>query len=205
MPPPKKEAIYIILPTVGLYILVLLLFLSTPIISVANFFIRFGALFGFTSMFIATLMTPFAVELYKIFGKPFVKIHHIYSISGLLLVTLHPLIFAVSVDNIAVFVPDFSSWTSFWVLAGRLALPFIYIAVLGALLRKKAFKGWRIIHALNYVAMFLAYVHGVLIGTDFQQNIGILIIFTIMIILSFGVLGYKRYLTYRRKMGKKES
>jgi len=204
MPPPRKSAIYIILPTIGLYILILLLFLSTPLYSVGDFFIRFGALFGFTSMFVATLMTPFAVELYKIFGKPFVKIHHIYSITGLILVTLHPLIFAVTVDNIAVFVPDFSSWYGFWSLGGRLALILIYIAILGALLRKVAKKSWRIIHALNYVALFLAYVHGVLIGTDFQ-NIGILITFTIMMFLSFGVLGYKRYLTYRRKKGKKES
>ena len=204
MPPPRKAAIYIILPTVGLYILILFLFLSTPFYSVGDFFIRFGALFGFTSMFVATLMTPFAVELYKIFGKPFVKIHHIYSITGLILVTLHPLIFAVTVDNIAVFVPDFSSWYGFWSLGGRLALILIYIAILGALLRKLAKKSWRIIHALNYVALFLAYVHGVLIGTDFQ-NIGILITFTIMMFLSFGVLGYKRYLTYRRKKGKKES
>ncbi len=204
MPLPKKEAIYIILPTLGLYILNLIFFLSTPFSSVADFFIRFGALFGFTSMFVATMMTPFAVELYKIFGKPFIKIHHVYSITGLLLVTLHPLIFAVSADNIAVFVPDFTSWYGFWSLGGRLALILIYLAIFGAILRKKLIKGWRIIHALNYVALFLAYIHGVLIGTDFQ-NIGILIVFTIMIILSFGVLGYKRYLVYKRKSGKNKA
>jgi hypothetical protein len=203
MTPLKKEAIYIILPTLGLYILIIILFLSTPYSSVADFFIRFGAIFGFTSMFVATMMTPFVVELYKIFGKPFVKIHHVYSIMGLLLVTLHPLIYAVYVDSIAVFVPDFTSWVGFWSLGGRLALILIYIAIFGALLRKKLMKGWRIIHALNYAALFLAYIHGVLIGTDFQ-NIGILITFTIMFILSFGVLGYKRYITYRGKRGKKE-
>ncbi len=198
MSPLKKEAIYIILPTVGLYILILILFLSTPFNSVADFFIRFGAIFGFTSMFVATMMTPFVVKLYKMFGKPFVKIHHVYSLTGLLLVTLHPLIFAVSVDNIEVFVPDFSSWYGFWSLGGRLALILIYFAIFGSLLRKKFIKGWRIIHALNYIALFLAYVHGVLIGTDFQ-NLGILIIFTVMIILSYGVLIYKRYLKFKRK------
>ncbi|MFX1600671.1 MAG: hypothetical protein ACFFB6_08755, partial [Promethearchaeota archaeon] len=80
----------------------------------------------------------------------------------------------------------------------------IYVAVLGALLRKKIQKNWRIIHILNYVALFLAYVHGVLIGTDFQ-NIGILVIFTIMIVLSFGVLIFKRYLIYNRKRGKSKT
>ncbi|MFX0141284.1 MAG: hypothetical protein ACFFDN_47025 [Candidatus Hodarchaeota archaeon] len=195
----KKEAIYIIVPTIALYVLILVFFLMTAFSSVSDFFVRFGALFGFTSMFVATMMTPFAVQLYKIFGKPFVKIHHIFSITGLLLVTLHPLVFAVSVDNIAVFIPDFTSWFGFWSLGGRLALILIYIAILGAFLRKKFTKGWRVIHALNYAALFLAYIHGVLLpGTDFQ-NIGILIIFTIMIILSFTTLIYKRYMSFKRK------
>jgi hypothetical protein len=195
----KKEAIFLILPTIGFYILILIFFLLTPFSSVSDFFVRFGAIFGFTSMFVATMMTPFAVQLYKIFGKPFVKIHHIFSITGLLLVTLHPLVYAVSVDNIAVFIPDFTSWFGFWSLGGRLALILIYIAILGAFLRKKFTKGWRVIHALNYAALFLAYIHGVLLpGTDFQ-NVGILIIFTCMIILSFTTLIYKRYMSFKRK------
>lgn len=198
MPPLKKQAIFLILPTLALYILIFILFLLTPFSDAFNFIIRFGAIFGFTSMFIATMMTPFVVQLYKIFGKPFVKIHHIYSIMGLILITLHPVAFAISVVDITVFIPDFSSWYGFWSLGGRLALILIYIAVLGALLRKKITKYWRIIHIFNYIALFLAYVHGVLIGTDFQ-NLGILIIFTIMIILSFSVLIYKRYLKFKRK------
>ena len=198
MPPSKKKAIYIIVPTVCLYILVLVLFLLTPIGTAYDFFIRFGALFGFTSMFVATMMTPFAVQLYKIFGKPFVKIHHIYSITGLLLITLHPVVFAISVFDITVFIPDFTSWIDFWRLGGRLALILIYLAVIGALLRKKLTKYWRILHILNYAALFLAYVHGVLIGTDFQ-NIGILIIFSCMIIVSFGILAFKRYISFKRK------
>lgn len=204
MPPPKKQAIFLILPTLALYILVFILFLLTPFSDAFNFIIRFGALFGFTSMFIATMMTPFVVQLYKIFGKPFIKIHHLYSIAGLILITLHPVAFAIWKLDITVFLPDFTSWYGFWSLGGRLALILIYIAVLGALLRKKITKNWRIIHVLNYVALFLAYVHGVLIGSDFQ-NIGILIIFTIMIILSFGVLLFKRYLIYKRKMGRSKN
>jgi len=198
MPPQKKKAIYVIIPILCLYILILILFLLTPFTDAFSFIIRFGALFGFTSMFIATMMTPFVVQLYKIFGRPFVKIHHIFSITGLVLITLHPVMFAISEMNLLVFIPVFSSWIRFWELGGRLALILIYIAVIGALLRKKVRKNWRIIHALNYVALFLAYVHGVLIGQDFR-NVGILVIFTIMIILSFGVLIFKRYLIYKRK------
>jgi predicted ferric reductase len=201
MPPPKKEALYIIIGTLILYLLILVLFLSTPFPDAFNFIIRFGAIFGFTSMFIATMMTPFAVQLYKIFGKPFIKIHHIYSITGLVLISLHPISFAIYVMDIAVFVPVFDTWLRFWQLAGRLAIYLIYIAILGVLVRKKFKNNWRILHALNYVALFLAYVHGVLIGTDFQ-NLGILIIFTVMIILSFGVLIYKRILSFKRKKKK---
>ncbi|MFX1303464.1 MAG: ferric reductase-like transmembrane domain-containing protein [Promethearchaeota archaeon] len=196
--PLKKEAIYIISATLSLYILILVLFLLTPFTDGFNFIIRFGAIFGFTSMFIATMMTPFVVRLYKIFGKPFVKIHHLFSITGLILITLHPVAFAIWKLDITVFLPDFTSWYGFWSLGGRLALILIYIAVLGALLRKKIKKNWRIIHILNYVALFLAYIHGVLIGSDFQ-NIGIHIIFTIMIILSFTTLFFKRYISFKRK------
>lgn len=198
MPAPKKEAIYIIIPTICLYILILVLFLLTPFVDTYDFLIRFGALFGFTSMFVATMMTPFAVQLYKIFGKPFIKIHHIYSITGLALITLHPVAFAILSLDITVFIPDFTSWYGFWSLGGRLALILIYLAVIGALLRKKVAKYWRFLHVVNYAALLLAYIHGVLIGTDFQ-NLGILIIFTCMIILSFGVLIFKRYLSFKRK------
>lgn len=200
----EKKAIYIIIATVSLYILILVFFLLTPFTDGFNFVIRFGALFGFTSLFITTLMTPFVVQLYKIFGSSFIRIHHLFSIAGLILITLHPVAFAISRLDITVFVPVFDTWYGFWSLGGRLALILIYIAVIGALLRKKLTKNWRIIHILNYVALFLIYVHGVLIGSDFQ-NIGIFIIFTIMIVMSFGVLLYKRYLSFKRKKGKSKS
>lgn len=193
----KKEALCIITATISLYILILVLIFLEPFEDGHIFIIRFAALMGFTSMFIATIMTPFMVQLYKIFGKPFIKIHHLYSISGLILITLHPIAFAISKLDITIFVPVFYPWYDFWSLGGRVALILIYIAVLGSLLRKKI-KNWRIIHMLNYIALFLAYIHGVLIGTDFK-TLGILIIFTAMLILSFGVLIFKRYLIYKRK------
>lgn len=193
----KKEAINIIVATISLYVLILVLIFLEPIKDGLDFIIRFGALMGFTSMFVATIMTPFMVQLYKIFGKPFIKIHHLYSIAGLILITLHPVAFAISKLDITIFVPVFYPWYDFWSLGGRVALILIYLAVLGSLLRKKI-KNWRILHILNYIALFLAYIHGVLIGTDFK-TLGIFIIFTLMLILSFGVLIFKRYFSYKRK------
>jgi len=194
----NKKAIGLISINLILFIIVLILFLQTPISDPYSFFIRLGALFGFTAIFLATTMSPFMVQLYKIFGKPFVKQHHLYSIFGLIMITLHPVVFAIFKMDITVFVPDFSSWIAFWELAGRPALILVYIASLAAIIRKKIQKYWRIFHILNYVALLFAYVHGVLIGTDFQ-NLGILIIFTVMLIISFGSFGLKRYQTYRRK------
>ncbi len=195
----NKKAIGLISINLLLFIVVFILFLLTPALDAFSFFVRLGALFGFTSMFIATTMSSFMVQLYKIFGKPFVKLHHIYSIFGLIMVTLHPVVYAISVMNILVFVPDVSSWLAFWELAGRPALIIIYIGALAAILRTKIKKYWRFFHYLNYVALIFAYFHGVLLpGTDFQ-NPGIFILFTIMLVISIGTFGYKRYQTYTRK------
>jgi len=194
----NKKAIGLISINLVLFIVVFILFLFSPTSDVFSFFVRLGALFGFTAMFIATTMSPFMVELYKIFGKPFVKLHHIYSIFGLIMVTLHPIVFAISSLDILVFIPDVSSWIAFWELAGRPAIYLIYLASLAALLRTKMKKYWRVFHYLNYIALIFAYVHGVLIGTDFQ-NLGIFILFTAMLVISIGTFGLKRYQTYKRK------
>lgn len=194
----NKKAVGLIGINLALFIVVFILFLQTPISDPFYFFIRLGALFGFTAIFIATTMSPFMVQLYKIFGKPFIKQHHIYSIFGLIMITLHPVAFAISEMNIFVFIPVFYPWIRFLELGGRLALILIYIAVLAAIIRKKVQKYWRFFHILNYIALLLIYIHGLLIGTDFR-NIGILIIFTIMLIISFGSFGLKRYQNYKRK------
>ncbi len=194
----NRKAIGLISINLLLFIAVFILFLLTPIPDTYNFFIRLCALFGFTAMFIATTMSPFMVQLYKIFGKPFVKLHHIYSIFGLIMVTLHPVIFAISKMDITVFIPDFSSWISFWELAGRPALILIYIATIAAILRKRIQKYWRVFHVLNYIALLFVYIHGVLIGTDFQ-NLGILILFSAMLIISISSFLLKRYQKYSRK------
>jgi len=199
----NKKAVGLVSVNIILFIVIFILFLQTPISDSFSFYIRLGALFGFTALFIATTMAPFMVQLYKIFGKPFIKLHHLYSIMGLILITLHPTVFALSVLDITVFIPVFYPWIDFWRLAGRPALILIYIAVLAAILRKKISKSWKFFHILNYIALFFGYIHGLLIGTDFQ-NIGIAIIFTIMIIISIGSFGLKRYQNYKRNKNLKE-
>ncbi len=195
----KRNILFLIIGNV--LILILLIIKIVPIKNSLDLIIRFAALFGFICLFIATILTSFIPKIYKIFGKSFMKIHHIYSILGLILITIHPFAFAIDQLDITIFIPIFYPWNDFWRLAGRPALILIYVAIIAVILRKKISKIWRYLHALNYVALFFAYIHGVLIGTDFQDPT-IFIIFTVMIIISIISFFYKRYLKFKKKKNK---
>ncbi len=116
---------------------------------------------------------------------------------------MHPIAFSIQAANPGVFIPVLYPWYDFWLLARRPALILIYIALVAVILRKKNPKAWRPLHALNYIALFFGYIHGILIGTDFR-NIGILIFFTLMVISSYMALIYKRYQTYKINQKRKE-
>lgn len=194
---------YCILIAIGaIYIGVTIIKILTPASSEYNFLIRLFGLWGFISLSIATIMTPFLREIMKNFGKPFLKIHHLFAFSGTVFITLHPIVLAINQMTLAVFLPNFDSWLRFWELAGRPALILLYIGLVGVLFRRKL-KDWRIVHALMYPMLLMGYVHGVLIGTDFQ-NVGILVIFTILFALSMAAFVLKRYRAYHQKQVKKQ-
>lgn len=190
----KKKGYYGLGAIIGLYIVVVVLFLASPSPEYFdyNFFVRFFALTGFYFLCVSVIMTPFVREIYQIFGKPFQSFHHIFGAVGLAGATLHPVIFAIEVSDISVFLPDFSEWIVFWELAGRPAFFVIYIAVIAALLRRKMQKYWRGLHSLMYLAIIFIFFHGYLIGSDFE-NIGVLIIFTVLFVASMIAPIYKRY------------
>jgi predicted ferric reductase len=124
---------------------------------------------GYVAIFAAIVSSAYMRELYRLLGRPFLWGHHVVSISGLILIVIHPLALATETASAAVFVPKFNSWLVFWQLGGRPALYLIAVASIGALLRKRWRKSWRNIHMLNYIAFLLGTVHAVLIGTDFGQ------------------------------------
>jgi predicted ferric reductase len=162
-------------------------------------FIRLSALYGFLMMAIAAIMTPFLSTIYRIFGRPFLTIHHIFAAFGVVLATLHPVAFAIQIMNPAVFLPKTQSWIDFWANAGRPALILLYIALAGALLRTK-WKQWRYSHALMYVVLLFVIVHGNLVGTDFASiEIRILYngIFAAVVVAFF--LGIRKKLQKRKK------
>jgi sulfoxide reductase heme-binding subunit YedZ len=133
--------------------------------------IRGCALLGYLAIFLAIIISAYMRQMVRIFGRPFIQVHHILSVTGLVLITLHPLGVALYDRSLGVFVPLFDSWLVFLQLGGRPAWYLIGVASLAALLRKTFQQNWRAIHILNYLAFFLATVHAILIGTDFQPLI----------------------------------
>ena len=124
------------------------------------------------------------------------------SVSGLILVAVHPLALAIETENAAVFVPRFDSWAVFWQLGGRPALYLIAVASLGALLRRSWRQSLRTIHMLNYVAFLLGTVHAVLIGTDFGQPFLRLVPITMALVM--GAVFVRKRLGQRRAKMRRE-
>jgi hypothetical protein len=134
-------------------------------------FIRGAAMLGYLAVFLAIVSSAYMRTLVRFFGRSFVQVHHILSVTGLILITLHPLGVAWADGTLRVFVPRFDSWSVFLQLGGRPAWYLFAIATLAAVIRITLGRNWRMIHFLNYVAFLLATIHGILIGTDFQSTI----------------------------------
>lgn len=167
--PVPRGTWYLIL-TGGIAIgLVIGLIALQPFGSPLNWFIRGMALLGYLTVFLAILSSAYMKQIYRILGRPFVKAHHILSVTGLILLTLHPI--AVTVQNASptVFLPRFGSWGDFLRWGGAPAWYLIGAASLATVLRKTIGKRWRLIHILNYIAFALATIHATQIGSDFQR------------------------------------
>ena len=164
---------------------------ANPSISPLTTGIRIAGLTGFVALAGAMIMTPFLPEIYRNFGRPFLRIHHLFAVAGIVLVTLHPVLLAIRVMTVAVFLPAFGSLYEFFALGGRLALILMYGALAGVFLRAAIPAGWRALHALMWVVLVLALLHGMLIGTDFREPLmGAL--FTTLTIAALGAFFAKR-------------
>ncbi|WP_292519004.1 hypothetical protein [Methanoculleus sp.] len=182
----------------ALYALVAAVVLTTPYEDPFRVIARLLALWGFLALSIATILTPFLREIMKVFGRPFLAVHHIFAAVGLLLPTLHPVTLALRSMNPALFIPVFSPWERFWLNAGRPALYLLYIAFAAVVLRKYIPKYWRWVHGLMYVVLFFAVVHGNLIGTDFEDPI-IWTLFNTLFVLVVAAFLLKRWQKMQKK------
>ncbi len=202
-PSPKisQTGMKILALIIAFFSITTIIYVTIPSNTAYNWLIRLFGLYGFIFLALASMMSPFLTALYKIFGKPFLKLHHFCAIAGLALITLHPILLAIERGTLAVFLPNFDSFLMFWTLAGRPSLILIYIALIGVLFKKKL-KNWRGTHALMYIALLMGYVHGVLIGTDFQNPI-ILVLFSILFGLTVVAMVWRRYQLFMQAKKKK--
>ena len=167
---PRKTEYFALAGLVAL-ILVSGLISLQPYGSPINWITRGAALLGYLAIFLAIVSSAYLRQLVRFFGRPFVQVHHILSVTGLILITLHPLSVAWSSMSLGVLLPRFDSWRVFLQLGGRPAWYLIAAAALAAALRSVIGQRWRAIHLLNYAAFLLGTVHAILIGTDFQQPV----------------------------------
>jgi sulfoxide reductase heme-binding subunit YedZ len=189
-----------ILAAVGVLVLALVLVLEAaqganePIYWV----IRTAALMGYFCVFGSILSSAYMKQLVRFFGRSFVQVHHVVAISGLALIVIHPLAVAWNASSLQVFVPATNSWFSFFALGGRPAWYLIGVAAVIAFFRKRIGRNWKLLHMLNYLAFWLATVHGILIGSN-VQGIAMRVLFVLLALIVLGVLVQKRLAVRRRK------
>ena len=180
-----------------LYLIPLILIFNSGYDSFFQLLRRVAGLTGIVSLFIAILLSLLVRQSRRIFGIAYLRIHHFFSIAGLLLISLHPAIIAIDFGTTRILIPDLSSWDSFLTNAGRSALYIIYIAAIAAIMRRNIAKYWRFLHALVYLAFVLGAVHGMRQGSDLSNPI-ISILFSTMIATITVIFFYKRVLTGKK-------
>jgi predicted ferric reductase len=164
---------------------------GNPSISPLATGIRIAGLTGFIALAVAMITTPFLPEIYRNFGRPFLRVHHFSAAAGLILVTLHPVLLAIRLMTAQVFLPAFYSLYEFFALGGRPALILMYVALAGIFLRAAIPAWWRGLHALMWAVLVLSLIHGMLIGTDFQEPL-VWALFTTLTIAALGAFVAKR-------------
>jgi len=196
---PTNRNWYLVLIGIAALLLVVLILAMTPAASPLDYVLRGAALLGYFAVFLAIISSVYVRELTRFFGRSFIKTHHIVAVSGLILITIHPLTAALQASSLSVFVPDFSSFRAFLTTGGRPAWYLIGIAVLAALLRATWRKSWRQIHWLNYIAFWLATAHANLFGTDFFASPVLRVVSILMALAAVAVLVLKRLPKRKKK------
>jgi DMSO/TMAO reductase YedYZ heme-binding membrane subunit len=157
-------------------VLVVGIILNTGIPDPALAALRLSGLLGFLSLCLGAIIHLARKNIKSLFGRPFIKIHHLFVISGLILITIHPVILALAYANFSVFIPDTSSVSGFLTNGGRIALILIYIGFLASIFRSVLRGRWIEIHRIMYPALVLGIIHANLIGEDLADPI-ILVLF----------------------------
>lgn len=164
---PKNTWILIVSGVLALALVVGIVLLDSLVTPISGI-IRVGALLGYLAVFLASLSSLYMRELTRFFGRSFVKVHHVVSVTALVALAAHATAVAWRAGTPATFIPSFTSLRSFFSLGGRPAFWILAVTALTALFRTSIGKSWKTIHWLNYVAFLLGTIHGQLIGATFQ-------------------------------------
>jgi predicted ferric reductase len=153
--------------------------------------IRVGALLGYLGVFLAALSSNYMRELTRYFGRSFITVHHIVSVTALVALTVHAVSVAWQMGSASAFLPSFASLRLFFALGGRPAFWLLAITSLAALFRTAIGKNWKVIHWLNYVAFALGTIHAQMIGSSFV-HLGVRIVAWVMLAVLLFVFVWKR-------------
>ncbi|MBN1249441.1 MAG: ferric reductase-like transmembrane domain-containing protein [Anaerolineae bacterium] len=193
---PKNTWVLIVSGVVAL-VLVVGVVLLDEIAAPVDGVIRIGALLGYLMVFLAAVSSNYMRELTRYFGRRFVQVHHVASVTALVALALHATSAAWRAGSLNQFVPQFGSLRQFLSLGGRPAFWLIAITSLTALLRASIGDSWKTVHWLNYLAFLLGTVHAQLIGPNFQ-HLGVRIVSIVMAVAVVAVFALKRLEVYRR-------
>ena len=149
--------------------------------------IRAAAVLGYLGVFLAILSSNYVRELTRFFGRRFVKVHHVASVTALVALAVHATSVAWSWRSPGVFLPSRDT-------PQALALWFVAIASLVAVLRVAIGRNWRVVHWLNYVAFLIGTWHAQNLGTNFQ-HLGVRIVSGLMALAVVGLFIWKRVRT----------
>lgn len=147
---------------------VAILFVVQPPTSPGGGLIRVASLLGYQAVFLAIVSTAYMRRMLYWFGRPFIKVHHLLSLSGLALLVLHPLLVALDWGTARYLVPQLGSPMAFLRYGGAPALYLLLCAALVAAFRKAIGPRWRWLHVLTYVAFIFATIHAFMLGSDFS-------------------------------------
>jgi ABC-type multidrug transport system permease subunit len=159
--------LYLIVGGIVAAVLTAALLSLRPYGSPPNWIARGAALLGYLTIFFSILSSAYIRWLVRVFGRPFVKVHHMLSITGLVLIALHPVGVMLDWGSANVLLPQFDSLPAFLRWGGPPAWYLVGAASLAAVLRKFVGRRWRVIHNLSYVAFLLATFHAAMLGTEF--------------------------------------
>lgn len=132
------------------------------------------------------------------------RLHSLFGKYGLLFVFAHPFAVALSYGyNLILypFVPDISSNFEFYVTLGRLAFYILIIIwVTSAIIKGKiAYRPWKYLHHIAYLALPLTLLHIPTVGTAFRSGelLPQIYFFSILgIYILFSILNYRQFFGY---------